>query len=141
MVTAIIFILLLSLILSSTLGLSTSTTRVTTNKYIYEQARILAKSATEYAILAIQSHNMSGGCLQKINMKYPNTSSYLFDINITLHYFGRGLPCNNSELLANDVNWPESNASVLIDTKVSLNPALIQNSNPITYTKRTIQKL
>lgn len=141
MLTAIIFILLLSLVLALTLSLSSSTVQQTTNRYAYEQARILAKSATEYAILAIQSHDYTSGCLKSINMRYPNTPAYLFDINITLHYIGSNLPCNPSEILVNDVKWNESNSSVLIDTRVSLNPALLKSSNPITYTKRTIQKL
>ena len=141
MLTAIVFVMLLSLLLAITLGLSTTNVSETTNKYIYEQARILARSATEYAILAIQSHDYATGCLDRIDMKYPNTASYLFDISITIHYFGSGLPCTNTQLLANDVAWQESNSSVLIDTKVSLNPALRQTSNPISYTKRTIQKL
>ncbi len=135
MLTAIIFILIIGTILAITVSLMGNTTQKTTNRYLYEQAQLLARSAAEYAVMAAQSQNLAN-CLKKINMQYQN----LYDINITLHYVGNGLP-TNCPILANNVGHSESNSSVLIDIWVHLKPSVSQNENPISYFRRTLQKL
>ncbi len=135
MLTAIIFILVISLILALSLSLMRDTTQKTTNRYLYEQAQLLARSATEYAVMAAQAQDI-GNCLRKIDMQYQN----IYDINISLHYFGNGLPAS-CPILANDVGHKESNSSVLIDVWVHLKPNIAQEENPISYLRRTLQKL
>jgi hypothetical protein len=83
----------------------------------------MLKSSTEYAILALQGHeiNSTTKCLNKINI-----TDNLFDINITYHYFvddNCSLPiwneCNCSEIATEDTN-----GSVLIYVTVtSKNPS------------------
>ncbi len=135
MLTAIIFILVIGVILALTFSLMSTTTQKTTNRYLYEQAQLLARSATEYAVMAIQAQNMAN-CLKKIDMQYQNT----YDINISLHYFGNGLPAN-CPTLANDVGHKESNSSVLIDVWVHLKPNVAEDVSSISYFRRTLQKL
>ncbi|SMC10104.1 hypothetical protein [Nitratiruptor tergarcus] len=135
MLTAIIFMLIIGLILSLTISLLSTNVSKTTQIYIYEQAKLLAQSATDYAVLAASAHP-NNSCLNAVNFTYQNS----FDINITLYYIGSGLPagCN---MLDNNLNNQESNKTLIIDTKVSLRPSLAQDSAPISYVKRTIQKL
>jgi len=136
MLTAIIFILLVGIILALTISSLTHATKSTTDTYFIEQEEALAKSATEYAILAAQGHNFATSCLNKINISFQNT----YDINITIHYIGDGLPpsCNT---LANSIATKESNGTAIIDTRVTLKPHIITDDTPITYFRRTIQKL
>ena len=140
MLTAIVFILIVALLLYYALFSLTNATKKTTDLYLYEQAELLGKSATEYAILAVQGHNFSNNCLDNININYQDT----YDINITIRYIGQRLPstCN---ILDNTLSTKESNGTAIIDVQVSLNPSLTSNSGihltPISYVRRTIQKL
>ena len=68
MITAIFLILIMASLLALVSTLSGHITKQTTNFYRKEQAALLAKSYTEYAILAIQGYNLSGNaCLRTIN--------------------------------------------------------------------------
>ncbi|WP_201333515.1 hypothetical protein [Nitratiruptor sp. YY09-18] len=136
MLTAIIFIMLVGVILALTISSLTSATKNTTDTYFIEQEEALAKSATEYAILAAQGHNFATSCLNNINISFQNT----YDINITIYYIGNGLPAN-CNIFANNIVTNESNGTAIIDTRVSLKPNIIQDSTPISYFRRTIQKL
>ncbi len=133
---AIIFILIVGILIAIIVSTLSSSVKKTSDTYLYEQAQLLAKGATEYAILAAQGNDYSANCLNHINMDYQN----IYDINITFHYIGNGLPasCN---VLANDIVTKESNGTVIIDTKVSLKESLQHDSTPITYFRRTLQKL
>ena len=137
MLAAIIFILIIGVLLALTISLMSGTTTKTSNRYLYEQAQILAKSATEYAVMAVQGHNLTTNCLERIDMDYQN----IFDINISIWYIGQNLPSGCGHILTDAVAYPESNASILIDTKVTLKPSLQNNDNPISYVRRTLQKL
>ncbi len=136
MLTAIIFVLLVGMLLAFAITSLTTATKRTTDIYFIEQAQALAKSGTEYAILAIQGHNFATNCLNQINISYQNT----YDINITIHYIGRGLPptCN---ILDNSLQTDESNGTAIIDTVVTLKPAMRTDETAISFARRTIQKL
>ncbi|MRI58204.1 MAG: hypothetical protein C6H99_01715 [Epsilonproteobacteria bacterium] len=134
---AIVFVLILSFLLLYTLSNLSSSVQKTSQIYLHEQAQLLARSGTEFAIMAIQGHDPSSSCLHSINLNYNDT----FDVNITIYYMGRGLPagCNT---LANDIQTPESNGTAIIDVKVSLRRALTNSgATPISYFRRTLQKL
>ena len=134
---AIVFVLIISILLVYALSNITSSVKKTSEVYLYEQAQLLGRSGTEFAILAIQGHNPSTSCLNSINLNYND----IFDINITVYYLGSGLPtgCNT---LSNSVKTAESNGTAVIDVKVSVQKSLIENgTTPITYFRRTLQKL
>lgn len=102
-----------------------------------EQTKLLARSATEYALLAISGHerNSTTKCVENINMKYPK-SNPTYDINVSIYYIGKGLPCDNDYILDNNISTKESNVTVIIDTTVTNN----QSDEQIRYHRRTIQK-
>ena len=139
MLTAIIFMLIIAVLMALSISLLSTTTTKVGNRYLYEQAQLAAKSATEFAIMAIQGHeiNSSTGCLNSLHITFQNT----YDINVTMHYIGKGLPTTGCNILGNSVEWEESNASVLIDTVVELIDPSINDGTPIRYVKRTLQKL
>jgi hypothetical protein len=106
--------------------------------YLLNQEELLAVGAIEYAVMAVGGNevNDSTKCLKNINLSYLNT----YDINISIHYIGSNIPsqCN---VLDNNLTDKENNATAIIDIKVSLNPALTDKNPPVTYVRRTIQKL
>jgi len=68
MITAIFLILIMASLLALVSSLSGKVTKQTTNFYRKEQAALLAKSYTEFAILAIQGKNFFGNsCLTSID--------------------------------------------------------------------------
>ncbi|MBU1659351.1 hypothetical protein KKG72_09910 [bacterium] len=127
-IMAISVIVVIATIMALSLSLTTQTSKQTTDLYLYEQAVLLSKSATEYALLEISQNN----CIDNLNF-----TEDIYNINIDMHYVYSGaLPatCTNSYFT---ITTPESSGSVLMDVTVSTNAA----SEPITFFRRSIQKL
>ena len=138
LLTAVIFLVVIATLSMIALSLSTQSAKQTTDDYLKVQAELLAKSGTEFALLAMSGHDYSTNCLNSIDIKYPiNTANYTHDINITIHYLGNGLPagCN---IYANNIATNDSNRTVIIDTIVTTNPSIA--TEPIRLHRRTIQK-
>ncbi len=127
MIFVIMIIVILGTIGSMMMVLSASNVRQTSNDYLYTQAELYAKSATEYAMLAIDGHDFSNGCVNKIDI---NTS--LFDINMTLKYFMVGCPSNCD---CTEINTKDSNGSVLISTAITS-----KSDDNIRFFRQTLQK-
>lgn len=145
MITAIIFIIIVATLGALALSLSSSSVKQTSDLYLKEQAEILTQSATEYALLAISGHDFSANCLNAINSTYTaDGTNVLFDINISLYYFGNGLPANCSKpsgsinVVSSNIDTNESNLTVLIDTIVTSRANV--STEPIRIHRRTIQK-
>jgi len=133
LLTAILFLVLVATISVLALSLSTQSAKQTTDIFLKTQAEILAKSATEYAILAISGHDYNINCLKNINSTYNN----IFDINISIQYIGSGLPAGCPQLGSN-ITTIDSNRTVIIDTIVSSQASVA--TEPVKIHKRTIQK-
>ncbi len=136
LISAIFLMVLIAVLMALSFSLSSQTTKQTGDLYLQEQGQLLAKSATEFALLAISGHENNVSCIEQINLQYPQGAP-MFDINMTLYYFGNGLPatCNT---LSDSITTPESNGTVMIDTFVSYtNP---ENNETVRFHRRTIQK-
>ncbi len=117
------FIVVMSVVGIMILKFSSSSTVHTARSFMDTRAELMLRSATEYAILALQGHeiNSTNKCLNKIDM-----SDNLFDINITYHYFiddncssdiWQGCKCSKIETA-------DTNGSVLVYVTVtSKNPS------------------
>ncbi|WP_281950436.1 hypothetical protein [Nitrosophilus kaiyonis] len=136
LITAIIILVIISTLMVVMLSLSTQTAKQTGDIYLKEQVELLAKSATEYAILAIQGHDNKNSCINSINIKYPVSTNPQYDINVSIYYIGNNLPCDSDHILANNIATSDSNGTVIIDTIVTN----LQSDEPIRYHRRTIQK-
>ncbi|MDH4944561.1 hypothetical protein [Sulfurimonas sp. C5] len=139
MIMAIFVIVIISTILALSLRLSSQGVQRTTDLYLYEQATILSRSATEYAMSVLSKVNPCS--LNSIpSFRYNNT----YDINISTNY----IPFNGSDCDTNataigavfaNTTTEESDGTVIIDVTVTGNPA--GTTEPIKYFRRTIQKL
>ncbi len=133
MIMAIIAIVIISTLMALALAMTSQTTKRTTDLYLYEQANLLAKSATEYALLKIAE---DGACSHSNDLNFVQDSIY--DINISIQYiYTAGTPC---AAMYTTVTTPEQNGSILIDVAVSVNDQTV-STEPIRYFKRTLQKL
>jgi hypothetical protein len=135
---AIIILVLVAFISVLALSLSTQTTETTSNIYLREQAKLLAISSTEFAILALSGHDHSVNCLNSVNIDTTPFGGVIskFDINISIAYIADSLltSCSNSY---SGLQYKESNLTVLIDTIVSSKNDIYP---PIREHRRMLQK-
>ena len=134
MIMAITVILIVATIMALSLAMTTQTTKRTTDIYLYEQAMLLSKSATEYALLQISEN---APC---IYMSENFTQDGFYDINITNRYvYTAPLPaaCPADTII---VQTPEQNGSVIMDVTVTVDDKSITNET-IRFFRRSIQKL
>jgi len=147
MITAIIVIVLMATVGTFILNLSGKMVKGTTTQFQREQAMLLAKSYTEYAIMAVtanEHNNTAVPCLNTIIGSYPSTNpAYNIDVNIS--YIGRGInntganPC--AIILANDVNTTKSPLNIIIDVFVKYPDYDHPDGLMMTYHRRSLQKI
>lgn len=122
MIITIVFIVVMSIIGVMILKFSSASNVHVSRSFMDTRANLMLKSATEYAILALQGHeiNSTNKCLNKIHM-----SDNLFDINVTYHYFIDG-NCSSaiwSGCKCSEIKTADTNGSVLVYVTVaSKNP-------------------
>jgi len=128
MLFAIAFIVVLGTIAMLMMDFSVTSLKETSDEYLRVEEKLKAKSATEYAVMALQARDFKNdGCINKIDI-----NGTIFDVNITFHYFLTECPqdCNCSVISTQD-----SNGSVLINTYVSS-----KIMPHIRYFRQTLQK-
>ena len=137
MITAIVVIVLMASVAVFIMNLSGKMVKETTTQYQREQAILLSKSYTEYAVMAVTAneHNNSN-CLNTINGSYQN-----YNITVELSYIGRDLDVSCARILANDVNTTNSPLNVIIDVFVHYPDYDHPGDLNMTYYKRTLQKI
>ncbi len=141
LITAIIIMMTVSLLMTLMLSLSSVTVKSTMDMYLKEQAYLLARSATEYTLLATSGHDNHQSCIEKVNILYPSASSPTHEMNVTLMYLGSGL-VNCNRVLDDNLSTADSNLTAIVDVVVNV----LDNNNtgisePIRIHRRTIQKL
>ena len=144
LIAAIAFLLIMATIMALMVSMTAETTKRTSNVYFQEQAHLLAKSATEFALLAISGHDRvaNGNCVEQINSTFPDAANPIYTVDTTIRYIG--LDCNGAAGGNMDyidaITTPESNGTVLIDVYVTTTAATNGLSEPVRFHRRTLQK-
>ena len=142
MIMAITVIVIVATIMALSLALTTQTVKKTTDLYLYEQAVLLSKSATEYALLQVA---MNPPC-SNVDTNFIQDNIYTIDFTVEYIYYDNPTtlidealtPCTaNGGTLYTGVATPEQNGSVIMDVTVSTDVG----TEPIRYFRKTIQKL
>ena len=107
---SIIFLMVMGIIGAMVMEFSSYNASKVTSSFLDTRASLALRSATEYAILALQGHNFKNGLLDEINVSYP-----FFNANIKFHYFLVG--CNSDK--CSDISTKDTNGSVLIYVTVN----------------------
>ncbi len=167
MLTAIVVIVLMAGITALVMSLSGKIVSETTSQYRKEQAMLLAKSYTEYAILAIQGHDMqTNECLRTItgiiNATQFDTANggganngEGYRITVSLRYAGlpTTITCPNARRLDLNANRSTStDVAVMVDVNVRYrdldtvgntlaNGGSVADAPWVNYNRRTLQKL
>jgi type II secretory pathway pseudopilin PulG len=166
LITALVVIVLMAGVTAMVFNTAGKIVKETTTQYRKEQAVLLAKSYTEYAILAIQGHDMAAnGCLRTITGQVnstqfngvnagANANGDGYTVTVRMYYIG--LPPAVACPVVNDLDNanPSTNQdlSVLVDVNVRYRDpdqvaALLTNGGVATdapwinYNRRTLQRL
>ena len=151
MLTAIVVIVLMSSVATLIMGLSGKMVKSTTAQYHKEQAALLAKSYTEYAIMTVMSNdrNSTGKCIQDIDGYIGNGNAYNdgtgYQVRVRIGFIGPNSEinkCSVSRRLGNPASNNELNiiVDVYVEYKDIDNPNLA-DAPWVTYHRRTLQKI
>ncbi len=139
MLTAIIVIVLMATVAAFIMNLSGKMVKGTMVQFQREQSMLLAKSYTEYAILAVTAneHN-SSSCLNNISGTYG-----IYNIDVNISYIGNTNLDASCRTLSTAVNTDESPLNIIVDVFVSYDALSHPSTTPpkITYHRRSLQKI
>lgn len=143
LIAAIFFVVIASSICMLALSIASTSVKQNSEIYLREQSELVARAATEYAMLAIISNDFSTTCLgnQSENASEDNPISGkfgdLFTFKVYVKYFGdMGDACENKDAV---IVKGANQGTIMLDVFVSSKPG--KASNPINFHKRTLQKL
>ena len=139
MLTAIVVIVIMASIGVFVMSLSAKMTKSTTAQYQREQAMLLAKSYTEFSIMAVMSNDVSTHCLDTIR----GTALGNYTITAHISYIGNStrIPASCTNILSNAVLTPGSPINIIVDVYVRYNDPDNPGGAQLTYHKRTLQKI
>ena len=147
MITAIFMVIMMATVAAFVLSLSGKIIKSTTAQYQREQAMLLAKSYTEYAVLAVMSNdrNGTGTCLHTIHGTIgdsPNTGNG-YRATIQIKYIGNTQEVGNcgGRTLSSGVINAKSPLSIIVDTYIDYKDIDNATAAWLTYHKRTLQKI
>jgi len=139
MLTAIFVILIMASVGAMVMSLSGKMVKETTTQFQREQAMLLAKSYTEYAIMAVMANGgRANNCLNTIR---ANNVLNNYTVNINIAYIGDNTTlgaANCTDILSKTVSTSESPLNIIVDAYVSYPD---DNGQNITYHRRSLQKI
>ncbi len=132
-ITAIVLLVLIATVGAMIISIATMNSKKATDDYLRVQAEMLARSATEFAVMRIQGFDRGGGnCLETVTI-----DANPFTAKATINYLfnaatAKDLNCTNK--LASDVQDPDLNGMAIIDVVVTTKDGTTR------IHKRTLQK-
>jgi len=130
LIFTLIFLVVFSALTSMILSLSADTNSMTAKLYLYNQAKLLARTGNEIAVLMIGNRPHGKNCLEVLNILDED-----FNTTLNISYVGSGFADNNcKENIIFNNDFSETNGTVIIDVYVR------HNIERILFHRRTIQK-
>ena len=148
MVTAIVVIVLMATVAMLVMSMSGKMVKETTAQYQEEQANLLAKSYTEYAVMAVTANNRTVNCLTTITGNTDPTATatdpkngYLISVNISYIGIATTLSSCTAGALDNAVVTPSTPLTIIVDAYVYYKDLDNPTGPNMTYHRRTVQKI
>jgi hypothetical protein len=144
MLTAIFIIVLMATVGAFIVNLSGKMVKGTTAQFQHEQSVLLAKSYTEYAIMAVTANDHTGpNCLNNINGGYGDdgNGNNLYNIDVNISYIGNANLDGSCRTLSNAVVTEKSPLSIIVDVFVRHKDLDHPTGAEITYHRRSLQKI
>ena len=151
LITAIFVIVLMATVTSLILNTTGKVIKETTMQYRNEQARLLAKSYTELALLSVMGHDRAtlGNCVTRVQGTINTlqigqanpTGGYTVETDI--QYIANGFPASGTCTILNAQDLQSlQGPNMIIDVYVRYqDPDQPTAAHQITYHRRTLQKL
>ena len=140
LIAAIFFVVIASSICMLALSIASTSVKQNSEIYLREQSELVARAATEYAMLAIISNDFyktGAVCLGDEHNPIAGEFGDLFTFKVFVQYFGdMGDACRNKDAV---IVKGTNQGTIMLDVFVSSKPG--KASNPINFHKRTLQKL
>lgn len=146
MITAIFVMVLMATVAMFIVNLSGKIVKTTTAQYQREQAMLLAKSYTEYAVMAVMANdrNGTGKCLDTITGNIGNNPAIGdgYQANVEIHYIGNATEVGScATVLSNAVVTPKSPLTIVVDTYIRYKDPDNTTADWLRFHKRTLQKI
>lgn len=148
LITAVIFVVLIATIGMLSLSIASNSVKNSSDIYLREEAELLAISAAEHALLAIQAHNFNQNCINKITSTYPDDKHPQYNINVSIRYIGNNLPNDCETAYNGDINifYDDKNNPINDKYQVAIIDIVVKTSEnitnePITFHRRITQPL
>jgi len=135
MIQVILFMVILSTILTITMKYASVTTKHTEDLYLKESAELFMQSAIEIALFGISTHDRSAGCLNEVHI-ISSDNRFIADINITNYYLFSTQGCDNEKIIMTE----ESNGMVMLDIVLVSDDTHPKNTRPIRLIRHTMQR-
>lgn len=126
------------------MGTSGKIVKETTFQYQREQAILLAKSYTEFAIMAASANSdRVNNCLNTINGTFTQGGGYTITVNLSYLLANTATASCANILNATDANITTAGSpiNIMVDVYVRYNDLDNPGRNPLTYHRRTLQKI
>lgn len=142
-IAAAVIVAIISVVGAMVLSVSSTSSKRATDDYLRNQAEMLARSATEFAIMRLQGFvSVNGDCLERLDI-----NATPFDVNVTFGYILNSQNPNCGSVVSSNATSDDKNIiiDVVVKERVSGNPnnefdpASI-SKEPITVHKRTLQR-
>ena len=141
-IAAAIIVSIIAVVGAMILSVSSTSSKRATDDYLRIQAEMLARSATEFAVMRLQGFkSINGDCLEKLDI-----NATPFDVNVTIGYVLTEPKSGcNTVLGVGAIDGNSTIIDVVVKEQVSGNPAnefdpQSISKEPITVHKRTVQK-
>ena len=142
-IAAAIIVSIIAVVGAMILSVSSTSSKRAADDYLRVQAEMLARSATEFAVMRLQGFkSVNGDCLEKLDI-----NATPFEANVTVGYILQGAKPNCMSVLDSNATNPDEFVvlDVVVKEQVSGNPAnefdpQSISKEPITVHKRTVQK-
>jgi hypothetical protein len=169
LITSIFIIIMMSSVSVLVFSVSGKMAKETTIQFRKEQAMLLARSYTEFAVMAVINYDRgaSNDCIENINgditsltpgetpmAEASTTNGSGYKVDTKIYYLGNNLPCTAANILNNGTaittsyndiaGKPDALAAILVDVYVQYKDPDVDNpttSEWITYHRRTLQKI
>lgn len=144
---AIVVIVVMGVLTSLVSNVTDKMAKETTVLYQKEQSILLAKSYTEYAIMAVSANDrVTGECIETINgvVGADPASGNGYNIKVNISYIGDGDVDTCNRVFSNGVTDQDSKLNVIIDVYVTyreINQPNKATAPWLTYHKRSVQKI
>jgi len=150
MITAIFVIVIMATVGMLVVNVTGKIIKETTTQYRKEQAILLAKSYTEFAIMAVTANNRSSECIEDIdgnNIIAKDSSGEGYQVQTRISYIGKDSTahltskCAGARVLDSTVVTDGSDLQIIVDVYVQYKELDNPTSKLVTYHRRTLQKI